>query len=1319
MIKRVVQRTIVLIFFLHVPNVASGSSYGEAPQAAGAAPIYDSPFYDDDERARSIFPELGHPKYRKIFLEEPGYEELLDEFDRSDDEPNNNYERSDVTSDPATSDESAEGGYDLRRMDKVFMSTLKTCNANITSAACASWSDFVASQEDASTAEIKIPCGTCVTLDVTAPGNPLTTIRLPHGLNIVGKLHIPEHAKVEIITPFVLVQGILRVDPPATGTTIPRGDAAKVTITLTGETDISFKPDEETGNGMQCMTPCNVGSKVVAVAGGTLDVNAIDERCPTWTKLSTLSADKRVVTLTDGAASRCWGAGAEILFTPEDSAAVFWETAVVASTDPSLGTITLVEPLVKRKTSVADGYGAILAVEVALLERNVVIRPDDTLSLIGGHVIIYHSPSIPQKLEGVELYKMGQQGNIGRYPLHYHMSEDCEGSLISKNLVRASNQRCIVMHGTHKVTISDNVAFDTFGHCYMTEDGAEWSNVFRNNLGAYTRRPAKLIRSTESDNFPATFWITQPSTHLIGNVAAGSESSGFWLEAKGRLPGMGLAINVGVTPRFVALGSFVNNTSHSNNGNGIALYPIGYVPRVGRKSKQAVLKNVVTFKNTGNGVFLHSSENIKIEGGYFGDNKISMRNFRVPKVVVEDVTVVGTSDNMRQLMAEGRIRDIWCWGNGERVGITFNPNAPGDQQIVLNRVSFHNFDDAGPKCSDAHALFMESEQVREGIYNGQVKFSGVTFTNTSEEHRVDVCRSMNTPPKDEGPVTNIAIEDHEGAFTGVPGFLVQENDSALRTFLPDGGDSCRLMAGGCLYFCPDACLQLATVVINPNVKYAKYRMSITDDSGNVDYKIRQVHKEWNDNFNENAFIGVALPGHSSTYRMSFVDEHDNPAWPGFVKSISYGRRPMNCATPHFQDSAIIWDYPAPGVRCNSLMNNGDFELGSILGWQGSKTPKLEMMQPGADGSQWALQTGDRNSKWATVRYFFDPSCFRSWGGEVVRLSGKIRTRTNKGDDVTCVSGSQCAPKLNFELKTQSASLIASVVATSIGTVAGEWTHFETEVTLPANLQEVGQVGIMFWDASKYRFLLDDWNIVHIKGENAPSEQPTEESRVQPSGKPTGESTNRSSGKPSGGPTGESTVQISEQPSGKSSEEPTASPTASPTAAKMSSSPTFSLSSFPSGTPTAFPSAKQSGAPSSATSDVPSGSSSAVPSGAPSSSPSAEMSPSPTDLLSSVPSLKDLCANLKKKQCNTKCVWGPKKVKACLVKKEIFEHDCAQYTKKSLCKEEKYCKFVDRRCFHNCDGLAKKKCIKAQHCKPAKIANPCFGCQLVTTCGPIR
>jgi len=96
-------------------------------------------------------------------------------------------------------------------------------------------------------------------------------------------------------------------------------------------------------------------------------------------------------------------------------------------------------------------------------------------------------------------------------------------------------------------------------------------------------------------------------------------------------------------------------------------------------------------------------------------------------------------------------------------------------------------------------------------------------------------------------------------------------------------------------------------------------------------------------------------------------------------------------------------------------------------------------------------------------------------------------------------------------------------------------------------------------------------------------------------------------------------------------------------------------------------------------------------------------------------LKDPCVNQWKKSCPEKCVFGKKKIRGCLPKLDKHKHNCSQYTERKPCRDVDACKFVNEKCFHKCDGLAKSKCKKEKFCKPIKVPNPCAGCQLVT-CG---
>jgi hypothetical protein len=211
------------------------------------------------------------------------------------------------------------------------------------------------------------------------------------------------------------------------------------------------------------------------------------------------------------------------------------------------------------------------AVEVALLSRNILfVGGTDTTARHGGHLMIMHTPTVIQSIIGIEFRNFGQQGALGRYPIHFHFCNDVTGSVVAGNTIRQSNQRCIVVHGTNKLRINENVAFDTKGHCFMTEDGIETGNEFVRNLGALTGIPETIIPNNgfngyESDREPSTFWISSPTNVWEGNVAAGSIHSGYWFEP--RLRGERASLFSGKDPQLDPIISFKNNVGHSNMGS--------------------------------------------------------------------------------------------------------------------------------------------------------------------------------------------------------------------------------------------------------------------------------------------------------------------------------------------------------------------------------------------------------------------------------------------------------------------------------------------------------------------------------------------------------------------------------------------------------------------------------------------------------------------------------------------------------------------------------------------------------------------------------
>mmetsp|Transcript_11766 Transcript_11766/g.14644 ORF Transcript_11766/g.14644 Transcript_11766/m.14644 type:complete len:1149 (-) Transcript_11766:779-4225(-) len=161
--------------------------------------------------------------------------------------------------------------------------------------------------------------------------------------------------------------------------------------------------------------------------------------------------------------------------------------------------------------------------------------PDTELTGFGGHIMIHNGGK--GYVEGVELYKMGQTNVLGRYPIHYHiLGNDCVDCYFRSSSVHRSFYRCISIHGTNSITVSENVAYDVTGYCYYLEDGVEEDNTFSYNLVAHVHylgiaafgngQTTELNYESPTLTLPADvtasgFYVTNVHNNIIGNSASG------------------------------------------------------------------------------------------------------------------------------------------------------------------------------------------------------------------------------------------------------------------------------------------------------------------------------------------------------------------------------------------------------------------------------------------------------------------------------------------------------------------------------------------------------------------------------------------------------------------------------------------------------------------------------------------------------------------------------------------------------------------------------------------------------------------------------
>lgn len=467
-----------------------------------------------------------------------------------------------------------------------------------------------------------VPSGSHVVLDTSPP--PLA------GLQVDGVLSFAP-GDLELTSDWIVVHGRLRAG------TARKPFRGRAVITLTGA------PSDEDVMGM--------GTKVLGVMGGTLDLHG--RRIRTWARLdATAGRGTSRVTLDSDVP---WGPGDRVALASSD----YWRQHDEVRTITAVAgrTLELDSPLDYRhwgEVQTFDGHSVDERAEIGLLTHNVVVRGDDSSeeSGFGGHMMVMEGSTA--RIEGVELVHMGQRKALRRYPVHFHMDGDARGSYLERSTIHDSFNRCVVVHGTHRLVVRDNVCFDHAGHGFFLEDGIETGNVITGNLGFGTRKVEDGL--LPSDARPATFWITNPDNELSGNVAAGSDGFGFWY-ALPRHP-TGLSEAGDVWPRRTPLGEFDGNVAHSNSQSGLNVddgprpdghtestwyEPLADPSDAGSDPVTARFEGLVSYMNRDRGVWLRGS-GLVVSRATLADNRAGA-TFASSETYLEESVVVGETHN--------------------------------------------------------------------------------------------------------------------------------------------------------------------------------------------------------------------------------------------------------------------------------------------------------------------------------------------------------------------------------------------------------------------------------------------------------------------------------------------------------------------------------------------------------------------------------------------------------------------------------------------------------------------------------------------------
>jgi cell migration-inducing and hyaluronan-binding protein len=676
-------------------------------------------------------------------------------------------------------------------------------------ARAARWSDAATwpdRREPRAGDKVTIPAGKEVVLDVSPPAL--------GGVTIEGKLSFADTADLELTTEWVMLHGELEIGTEA------RPHTRKATITLTNTV-----PDEEPMKDM--------GDRGIMIMGGTLNLHG--DRKHTWTKLAqTAAAGSTSIQVLDATG---WRVGDEIVLASTDFDPRQAERRTISAIKGN--TITLDKNLdymhFGKITFDVDQRG-----EVGLLTRNIRLQAsaDAEQSFQGGHVMAMGASKM--FVEGVEFNRMGQNLTLARYPIHWHLIGDARGQYIRNAAIHDTYNRCVTVHGTNFLRVENNVTYNTVGHCFFLEDGIEHGNEFVRNLGIMTKChtskpcvPTRLAAAGESetfddrqairasgqaskdvllpsDNTVSTFWITNPDNTYRDNVAAGSDSNGFWMSLPEHPNGKfeGTEISAKTWPRRTPFREFKGNVAHSNydgfmfdrniNANntfgvtGSAHMPKENPADANSKTVETVFENLTAYKNRNGGIWgrgeMHTFRNVKLADNAMGYTHASGSAGRDPftsKVV--DSLFVGETENIGNPRTDAE----------KAYGRTFpKPQMPDfpirgyeyyDYRHDVENVTFRNYQDNATRKTGALSYLMYTS-------------AGVSTENSIERAKFVDAKPVYFPPMERKWGNDnlngvawkaAAIHDKDGSVGGVPDSYILLNDGVYDSIATDA-EACEI-----------------------------------------------------------------------------------------------------------------------------------------------------------------------------------------------------------------------------------------------------------------------------------------------------------------------------------------------------------------------------------------------------------------------------------------------------------------------------------------------------------------------------------------------
>eukprot|EP00591_Stephanopyxis_turris_P012014 CAMPEP_0195517630 /NCGR_PEP_ID=MMETSP0794_2-20130614/11096_1 /TAXON_ID=515487 /ORGANISM="Stephanopyxis turris, Strain CCMP 815" /LENGTH=1723 /DNA_ID=CAMNT_0040646463 /DNA_START=75 /DNA_END=5246 /DNA_ORIENTATION=+ len=682
----------------------------------------------------------------------------------------------------------------------------------------------------------------------------------------------------------------------------------------------------------------------------------------------------------------CWGPGSDVLITSHTLSYDEQQEGVIASVTRKTDDTSLLSLEGSILPATSEFESSDFAAEVAILTRNVIIegaKDDETNEGKHGGYLSVHNTRTEQLIEGVDLRYMGQQGLQHRYPIEFFNCGDVPGSKVSKNTIRDSYQRCVVVRNTNSLRISQNVAYHTAGHCYVIADGGEVNNLFEKNLGAWSYKSNFPITGETGNGHASTFLILNPNNHLIGNVAAGAYYAGFWFPLKVYVQRDSKILHPSVRPRSEDLGTFEDNVSHSNRYYGVRIND--YTPRV-----MHAFANMKSYLNRNAGFYFYASRNVALKGSLFADNRKGVLFDYTDNVKFHDSIIRGQTLLYKNL-AETQNLETLCPSKYPVVGLAMPTFLRYSNKLgaEFSNLHFTEFDNSEGCHANSGPIFFNSRR-RDRHWNYLTSFQNVTIDESSD---------LNLRTAEIRDVTDVVITDLDSStnpdilskFSGSSSIV--SNKSYMTGLFPE---RCTNYGGNYFSYCEDTCLrtvyffvesygtELWTLIVTK--ADGSLRIEVPGNYESTD-KTKDIH-----NFRRLRRFSASLP--EGKYTAEFHDESGNQAWPTFAEEF-WERKPA-CAGSAEVGSVTFLEVGTH--NCDLLIRNSDMETIEPYYHNGGD---IEHVPQGGIGGTGALKTKSRSRYYHGIGQYLDTRCFRENIGKQYEVTASYQVLDGSGNTIQC------------------------------------------------------------------------------------------------------------------------------------------------------------------------------------------------------------------------------------------------------------------------------------------------------------------------------